>query len=102
MKLLYEHNLPPLLVSRLADLFPHSQHVFALGLDQVSDTEIRDYARQNDFCIVTKDADSATFVSSMVFRRRSFGFVEEIVRYLRLKKFCVSTITTFKRWKSIR
>ena len=54
MKLLYDHNLPPLLVSRLADLFPHSQHVFALGLDQVSDAEIRDYARQNDFCIVLK------------------------------------------------
>jgi predicted nuclease of predicted toxin-antitoxin system len=57
MKLLYDHNLPPLLVPRLADLFPHSQHVFPLGLDRVSDAEIRDYAQQNDFCIVTKDAD---------------------------------------------
>jgi predicted nuclease of predicted toxin-antitoxin system len=57
MKLLFDHNLPPLLVSRLADLFPHSQHVFALGLDRASDLEIRDYARQNDFVIVTKDAD---------------------------------------------
>ena len=57
MKLLYDHNLPPLLVSRLADLFPHSQPVFTLGLDQVSDVEIRDYARLSDFCIVTKDAD---------------------------------------------
>lgn len=57
MKLLFDHNLPPLLVSRLADLFPDSQHVFALGLDRASDLEIRDYARQNGFCIVTKDAD---------------------------------------------
>jgi predicted nuclease of predicted toxin-antitoxin system len=57
MKLLYDHNLPPVLVSRLADLFPYSQHVFALGLDRVSDAGIRDYARQNDLCIVTKDAD---------------------------------------------
>jgi len=57
MKLLFDHNLPPLLVSRLADLFPQSQHVFALGLDRASDLEIRDYARQSDYFIVTKDAD---------------------------------------------
>ncbi len=57
MKLLFDHNLPLLLVSRLADLFPHSQHVFALGLDRASDLEIRDYAGQNGFVIVTKDAD---------------------------------------------
>lgn len=57
MKLLFDHNLPPLLVSQLADLFPHSQHVFELGLDQASDWEIRDYARQSGFFIVTKDAD---------------------------------------------
>ena len=57
MKLLFDHNLPPLLVSRLANLFPQSQHVFALGLDRASDWEIRDYARQNEYSIVTKDAD---------------------------------------------
>jgi len=57
MKLLFDHNLPPLLVSRLANLFPQSQHVFALGLDRASDWEIRDYARQNGYFIVTKDAD---------------------------------------------
>jgi len=44
MKLLFDHNLPPLLVSRLADLFPHSQHVFVLGLDRASDWEIREYS----------------------------------------------------------
>lgn len=57
MKLLFDHNLPPLLVPRLANLFPQSQHVFALGLDRASDWEIRDYARQNGYFIVTKDAD---------------------------------------------
>ncbi|HEY0430378.1 MAG TPA: DUF5615 family PIN-like protein [Pyrinomonadaceae bacterium] len=57
MKLLFDHNLPPLLISRLADLFPQSQHVFPLGLDRASDWEIRDYARQSGYAIVTKDAD---------------------------------------------
>jgi hypothetical protein len=53
----FDHNLPPLLVSRLADLFPQSQHVFPLGMDRASDWEIRDYARQSGYSIVTKDAD---------------------------------------------
>ena len=57
MKLLFDHNLPPSLVVRLADLFPQSQHVYPLGLDRVNDLEIREYARQNDFLIVTKDVD---------------------------------------------
>ena len=43
MKLLFDHNLPPSLVIRLADLFPLSEHVFRLGLDRVSDLEVREY-----------------------------------------------------------
>ena len=89
MKLLYDHNLPPLLVSRLSDLFPQSPHVFALGLDQVSDIEIRDYARQNDFCIVTRDADFSDlcvlhgFPSKIIWIRRgncAVSTLEEILR----------------------
>lgn len=57
MKLLFDHNLSPRLTKRLSDLFPDSSHVYLLGLDQVDDTAIREYARQNDFLIVTKDAD---------------------------------------------
>ena len=57
MKLLFDHNLPPLLVSCLQDLFPQSQHVFTLGLDRASDLQIREYARERDFFIVTKDVD---------------------------------------------
>ena len=57
MKLPFDHNLPPLLVSRLQDLFPQSQHVFTLGLDRSSDLQIREYAREEGFSIVTKDAD---------------------------------------------
>jgi predicted nuclease of predicted toxin-antitoxin system len=57
MKLLFDHNLPPSLVVRLADLFPQSQHVYPLGLDRASDLQIREHARQNSFLIVTKDVD---------------------------------------------
>lgn len=57
MKLLFDQNLSPKLVSRLADLFPGSAHVLALGLDMADDAAIWEYARDNDFAIVTKDAD---------------------------------------------
>ena len=57
MKLLFDHNLPPRLVSRLRELFPHSERVFTIGLDQASDLQIREYAKGEDLVIVTKDAD---------------------------------------------
>jgi predicted nuclease of predicted toxin-antitoxin system len=57
MKLLFDHNLSPRLVSRLADIFPDSNHVDNLGLAQVHDSEVWVYAQNNDFAIATKDSD---------------------------------------------
>jgi predicted nuclease of predicted toxin-antitoxin system len=57
MKLLFDQNLPPRLVTSLADLFPDSNHVYLLGLDQVLDIEVWSYARDNGFILVSKDAD---------------------------------------------
>lgn len=57
MKLLFDQNLSPKLVKRLADLYPDSNHVYDLGIDRSDDKELREYARLKDFVIVTKDAD---------------------------------------------
>jgi predicted nuclease of predicted toxin-antitoxin system len=57
VRLLFDHNLSPALVSRLHDIYPDSNHVYLLGLDKVSDTEIWLYAQQQKYAIVTKDAD---------------------------------------------
>jgi predicted nuclease of predicted toxin-antitoxin system len=57
LKLLFDQNLSPKLVKRLADLFPGSSHVLSLGLDCADDAIIWEYARDHDFAIVTKDAD---------------------------------------------
>ena len=57
MKLLFDHNLPPRLVSRLADLFPHSEHVFSLGLDRATDLEIREYAKREDLVVEYRSSD---------------------------------------------
>jgi predicted nuclease of predicted toxin-antitoxin system len=57
MRLLFDHHLSPRLVTRLADLFPASAHVADYGLDRATDAEVWDFARLNDFTLVTKDAD---------------------------------------------
>src|SRR5438132_1236249 len=57
MKLLFDQNLSPKLVGRLADLFPGSSHVQSVGLDCASDEQVWEYALVNAFAIVTKDED---------------------------------------------
>jgi predicted nuclease of predicted toxin-antitoxin system len=57
MKLLFDQNLSPRLVPRLADLFPDSSHVQSEGLDCADDDRVWEHARRNGFAIVTKDAD---------------------------------------------
>jgi predicted nuclease of predicted toxin-antitoxin system len=57
VKLLFDHNLSPALINRLQDLYPDSEHVYRLHLDQVPDTEVWEYARREKFLIVMKDAD---------------------------------------------
>jgi len=44
-------------VNRLAELYPDSSHVYLIGLDTVPDPIIWEYARDNEFIIVTRDAD---------------------------------------------
>ncbi len=65
MRLLFDQNLSHRLVSLLADIFPHSQHVRNVGLKDAGDGVIWDYARQEGFVIVSKDSD---------FHQRSFLF----------------------------
>ena len=57
MKLLFDQNLSPKLVSRLADLFPDSSHVQMEGLGCADDNQIWEHAKKNGFAIVSKDAD---------------------------------------------
>ena len=57
MKLLFDQNLSPRLVARLADRYPNAAHVADLGLSMVDDEAVWNYARASDFMIVSKDAD---------------------------------------------
>ena len=57
MRLLFDQNLSPRLPVRLADLFPNSEHVDAVGLGSAVDNLVWEYALQNGLAIVTKDED---------------------------------------------
>ena len=64
-RLLFYENLGPALVRRLADVYPASMHVRALGLERAPDEVIWQRAAADGLVIVTKDDD---------FRQRSFVF----------------------------
>lgn len=59
MKLLFDQNLSRKLVPRLANLFPDSSHVQFHGFTEAMDSEIWEFAKSQEFCIVTQDADFA-------------------------------------------
>ena len=59
MRLLFDQNLSRKLVARLTDLFPDCSHVQFHDLADKTDTEIWEFAKTNEFYIVTQDADFA-------------------------------------------
>lgn len=57
MTLLFDENLSPKLPWLLASLFPGSVHVRECGLKGFPDEDIWEFARDNEFTIVSKDSD---------------------------------------------
>jgi len=57
VKLLLDENLSPKLIDRLADLYPGSVHVRDVGLAAALDLKVWQYAGEQHFVIVSKDAD---------------------------------------------
>jgi predicted nuclease of predicted toxin-antitoxin system len=57
MKLLLDENLSRRIVPFLQTAFPGSSQVALLNLESATDTEIWQYAKANDFVIVSRDFD---------------------------------------------
>ena len=57
MKLLLDQNLSVRLVAVLDDAFPNSSHTSLEGLERAPDHEVWQFARENDFMVVSKDSD---------------------------------------------
>lgn len=72
MKILFDANLSPALVARLAAEYPGSSHVRDVSLRSAPDAEIWDYAKTHGLLVASKDTD---------FRERSFveGFPPKVI-----------------------
>ena len=57
MKLLLDQNLSRKIVSKLIDAFPGTEHVSKFKLEEENDIEVRKFAKEKQFIIVTQDAD---------------------------------------------
>jgi len=57
MKLLLDQNISFKITSKIQDLFPGSKQVRDLGLENSKDSFLWNYAKENNYCIVTFDGD---------------------------------------------
>lgn len=89
MKLLFDEQLSPRLVSMLAELFPGSHHVHDLGLGSADDLVVGRHAADHGYLIVTKDSDYADLAIAL-------GTPPQIV-WLRLGNCSTTTIERILR-----
>ena len=100
MKLLFDQNLSPELVERLADIYPGSAHVYSMGLDRASDLIIWNAARDQGYTITSRDADFSDLTAllgsppKVVWIRRGNCSTREIEAILRLH---YDAMTSFDR-----
>ena len=89
MKLLLDQNISRRLVKDLKDIYPRSNHVYLLNLYRSTDEEIWQFAKSNDFTILTQDTD---------FYERSivYGFPPKVI-WLRTGNTSTKNIKTILR-----
>jgi predicted nuclease of predicted toxin-antitoxin system len=61
MNLLFDQNISFRIVRLLEKVYPGCKHVKEVGLQNLTDSEIWEFAKNNDFTIVTFDADFYDF-----------------------------------------
>jgi predicted nuclease of predicted toxin-antitoxin system len=57
MKLLLDENLSRRIVPFLSLYYPETTHICLIGLERATDYDIWQYAKKNDFVIVSRDSD---------------------------------------------
>ena len=97
--LLFDQNISPRLVGILEDLYPGSVHVSMIGLGNALDIEIWQYAYDNDYMIVTKDADFSEFglvkgfPPKIIWLRRGNCSTQEIETILRESHSAITALS---------
>jgi predicted nuclease of predicted toxin-antitoxin system len=57
MDLLFDENISFKIVKQVVHVFPNAKHVREINLINIEDKTIFQYAKENDFCIVSFDED---------------------------------------------
>ncbi len=97
--LLFDQNISPRVIDRLADVYPNSVHVFMFGMGDALDIEIWQYAHDHDYMIVTKDVDFSEFgvvkgfPPKIIWIRRGNCSTHDIETILRENYSAISTLS---------
>lgn len=92
MRLLFDENLAARLAPELADIYPDSTHVAALGLGGAKDRVIWDRAAAEGFVLVTKDEDFHSFAvlhgppPKVIWIRLGNCTTEDVLQLLRIRR----------------
>jgi predicted nuclease of predicted toxin-antitoxin system len=97
VKLLFDENLSPTLVRRLAAAYPDSAHVRDVGLRGQSDAAIWEYAQRHGFAVTSKDTDfrDLSFLRGappkVLWRAVGNAGTEAIARLLEARRLLIET-----------
>jgi predicted nuclease of predicted toxin-antitoxin system len=92
MKLLFDQNISYRIIKIIAEVFPDAKQVKELGLEGMKDKQLWDYAKNNNYTIVTFDADFFDlsnlygFPPKIIWLRTGNKKISELARLLLSKK----------------
>lgn len=92
MSLLFDQNISFRIVKKIQDTFPNSKQIRELGLENYSDNGIWNYAKDNNYTIVTFDSDFFEISNlkghppKIIWLRTGNTTTENVIEILKLKK----------------
>lgn len=107
MNLLFDKNISHRIISKVLSNFPNAVQVREVGLEDMSDTDIWQYAKTHGYTIVTFDADfcQMAFIHGhppkIVWLRVGNTTTDYLADYLIDKKGQIEEFITSKKWKEI-
>ena len=79
MKFLIDENLSPLVAAGLRDAGHVAAHVADVGLSSAGDTELIEFAAENDFVLMSADTDFGTLLAATGARAPSVVLIRRTV-----------------------
>ncbi len=107
MKLLFDQNISFRIIRKIINIFPEANQVRELGLENASDMEIWEFAKKNNYTIVTFDADFCDigllngFPPKVLWLRMGNSSTETIKRLLIDNHHIINEFITDYRYKEI-